>query len=51
MKKKLFYIIFSISNLPPNQMFQLWAFFPNGKAIGGSGFSSNINGSKSDFEN
>ena len=42
-----FNVIFSIASLSPNQMFQFWTFYPNGKAIGNTSFSSNDKGNAS----
>jgi hypothetical protein len=42
-----FNIKFEITKLIPNQMFELWAFFPDGEAIGAIGFSSNDKGDAS----
>lgn len=42
-----FNVIFSITGLPPNQMFRFWTFFPDGEAIGSIPFSSDDKGNAS----
>jgi hypothetical protein len=45
-----FYIKFKITNLPSNQLFELWSFFPDGEAVGGQGFSSDDKGNAIDSQ-
>lgn len=39
-----FKVVFSITELPSNNSFQLWTFYPDGEAIQGIDFSSDDNG-------